>query len=353
MVDSRSSARNVSPKTPVTDFIWSSEDEPHAARKKAMIAKYGREINKLMGPEPLTKYITAAVVVAQLCFGVLTRDWSWGWWLLMAYVVGGTLNHVLFLAIHEITHNLAFKTPVLNDLFAMFANLPIVVPYSMMFKSYHAEHHRYQGWDGVDTDIPTKVEALLFRNFFGKLIFCTTQIFFYALRPCMVRAPKLNIMHVVNWVFVVGVHAAYLQQFGWNSTLYLLVSDFMAGTLTPMAGHFIAEHYVFDPAGKQETYSYYGPWNNLAWNVGYHNEHHDFPNVPWSRLKQLRATAPEFYDSLIQTPSWPGTILRFICDPRVSAWSRVKREKYAYSRQGPLVSSRSGKGKKAAAVEDE
>jgi sphingolipid delta-4 desaturase len=54
--------------------------------------------------------------------------------LFLAYAVGGTANQNLFLAIHEITHNLAFKGINANKALAVFANLPIGVPYSAAFK---------------------------------------------------------------------------------------------------------------------------------------------------------------------------------------------------------------------------
>jgi len=53
---------------------------------------------------------------------------------LTAYVIGATANQNLFLAIHEISHNLAFKSPFANRMLAIFANLPIGIPYSASFR---------------------------------------------------------------------------------------------------------------------------------------------------------------------------------------------------------------------------
>ncbi len=47
---------------------------------------------------------------------------------------------------------------------------------------------------------------------------------------------------------------------------YFIMSSFWAGSLHPLSGHFIAEHYVWDNL-QQETYSYYGWLNIFAYNV--------------------------------------------------------------------------------------
>ncbi|ODN99492.1 hypothetical protein L198_03336 [Cryptococcus wingfieldii CBS 7118] len=60
--------------------------------------------------------------------------------------------------------------------------------------------------------------------------------------------------------------------------------------------------------------------------VGYHNEHHDFPSVAWTRLPELRAIAHEFYDPLPAHKSWPYVTWKFITDPSVGMWCRAKRE---------------------------
>jgi sphingolipid delta-4 desaturase len=91
--------------------------------------------------------------------------------LLTAYTLGGTLNQNTFLAIHEITHNLAFRSIRANKLLAIVANFAIGVPYAMAFKGYHIEHHKFLGEDGIDTDLPSRIEAIVLNNVAGKTFF--------------------------------------------------------------------------------------------------------------------------------------------------------------------------------------
>lgn len=66
-------------------------------------------------------------------------DWKF---LATAYVIGATSNQNLFLAIHEISHNLAFRSPLANRLLAIFANLPIGLPYSAAFRVSQAAFYQ-------------------------------------------------------------------------------------------------------------------------------------------------------------------------------------------------------------------
>jgi sphingolipid delta-4 desaturase len=59
--------------------------------------------------------------------------------------------------------------------------------------------------------------------------------------------------------------------------------------------------------------------------VGYHNEHHDFPSVPWNNLPRVKAIAPEAYDHLQAHHSWTRLLFRFLFDRELSLWSRVVR----------------------------
>ncbi|GJJ10549.1 hypothetical protein Clacol_004776 [Clathrus columnatus] len=191
---SKNEAFEMKPPQDPSDFLWLMTEEPHRSRRMQILKEHP-EVKKLMGYEPLTKYVTFSVVALQLVIAIWFRQTSPFSlpFVLVAYVIGGTANHNLFLAIHEITHNLAFKGIVLNKLLAIMANLPIGIPYAVTFK------------------------------------------------------------------------------------------------------------------------------------VGYHNEHHDFPSIPWTRLPLLHQLAPEFYKHMASHPSWPMIVLNFIRDKEVGIFARAKR----------------------------
>jgi sphingolipid delta-4 desaturase len=107
----------------------------------------------------------------------------------------------------------------------------------------------------------------------------TFQILFYAIRPGFIRSQKFTKWHAYNFATQFAFNYVFIRALGMNAYCYLIMSSFLAGSLHPCAAHFIAEHYVFPDQRKeaQETASYYGPLNALTYNVGYHQEHHDFP----------------------------------------------------------------------------
>jgi sphingolipid delta-4 desaturase len=188
------------------------------------------------------------------------------------------------------------------------------------------EHHMYQGVDGIDMDLPTDLELKLFTNTPRKLLWVILQPLFYSLRPLFYKPKPPNTWEIINIAYIILSDMCILYFFGFKSLAYCLISTFLGLGIHPVAGHFIAEHYMF--VRGYETYSYYGPLNLFALNVGYHNEHHDFPKIPGSRLPMVKKIAPEYYDTLPVCESWVMVIWNYITDPSIGPFSRVKRQKF-------------------------
>ncbi|CAK9301225.1 unnamed protein product [Gordionus sp. m RMFG-2023] len=307
-----------------TDFEWVYTDEPHATRRKEILKKYP-EIKKLMGYDASLKYIALIMMLFQFTACFFVKDFSWPVVFVLAYFIGGSINHSLTLAIHEISHNLAFGNahPWKNRFFEIFVNLPIMIPYSAAFKKYHMDHHRYQGDDQLDLDIPSLLETRLFANTFTKLIWLFLQPLFYALRPILTRPKPLTLLEAVNLCSQLSFDVLLYHYLGAKPVFYLLGGALMAMGIHPMAGHFISEHYMF--AKGYETYSYYGVLNKVTFNVGYHMEHHDFPSVPGSKLHLVRAIAKEYYEDLPCHTSWCKVLYDFVFDPDIGPFARIKR----------------------------
>jgi sphingolipid delta-4 desaturase len=307
------------------DYEWSYTDEPHSSRRKEILSKYP-QIKELYGFDPMTKYIVFLWVTSQFLVSYAVREAEWSFVVIAAYCFGGFASHALMLAMHEISHNLAFQKPLYNKFLGFFANLPTFVPHFSMFQKYHMEHHQYQGVQGVDTDVPSRWEGEFFTNSLKKMLWVFMQPLFYVTRPLYTKPKKPGFWEAVNWTATIVVDILIWYFVGAKSAGYLCFSAFFGCGLHPVAGHFIAEHYVFIKG--QETYSYYGPLNLICFNVGYHNEHHDFPRIPGRRLPEVKKIAAEYYDTLPNYNSWVGVIWSYITDPEVGPFSRVMRKSH-------------------------
>jgi len=307
------------------EFAFSTAPEPHRNRIREILRQHP-EVRQLIGTNPLTLVWTVALVSFQLALAALMPRFSW--WLVwaLAFSVGAFANHALFVVIHECAHKLVFRRKLPNIMTAMFANLPLFVPGALSFQKYHLKHHAFQGVYELDADLPSRWEArLIGHSVLGKALWLMLYPIFQALRPIRIKeVPLLDRWTTANLLIQVGFDVAVYLVLGPKALGYLALSLFFSIGLHPLGARWIQRHYV-TTEGDQETFSYYGFLNSLTFNVGYHNEHHDFPSVPWNNLPRIRAIAPEAYRDLSFHRSWTRLLFRFLFDPTLSLWSRVIR----------------------------
>ncbi len=310
---------------PSLDYVRVDYGEPHVSRGRELLAAHP-ELRALAGPQPSSGLWVAALVAAQFAVALLVGDWPWYFWLPTAYLVGATIDHALWVLIHESSHNLIFRTRLMNRVAALVANTPMVVPAAMSFCKYHLLHHRHMGELALDADLAGPGEAAVVgRSSAAKVIWLGAQaLVLGVVRPRRLKSiPVVDRWTLTNLVVQILVVSALVAWTGVGPLKYLLVSTVLAVGLHPLGARWIQEHYVF--AEGQETYSYYGPLNRLAFNVGYHNEHHDLTTIPWSRLPIVRQTAPEFYDDLHAHHSWTRLLVTFLGRRDTTLFSRVVR----------------------------
>ncbi|MGB8279174.1 MAG: fatty acid desaturase [Methylovirgula sp.] len=314
---------------PILDgFLQTEPARPHPRRRRAILAVHP-EVEALVGYDRRTAVIVIAVVLGQTAlaaaFGHLGLSY---WWLALiaAYAIGAFANHAMFVAIHDAVHNAICKTPLANKWIAIIADLPNTVPTAMGFRCYHLKHHSHLGDYDYDADLPSHWEARLVGNrWYAKALWLFSFAIVQVTRLGRLKGtvPMTGTWTWINAGVIILYDLAILYFFGVNALFYLFASFWFSVGLHPVGARWIQEHFTFDPS--QETYDYYGILNKVALNIGYHNEHHDFPEIPWTRLPALKKMAPEFYDDLKTHKSWTKLFFSFIFDPRYTLYSRVDR----------------------------
>lgn len=307
--------------------------DPHVARRRELLRLYP-EIAVLRRPSLMTLLPTAALVALQLALAWWLRDAPVWLMLVSAWVVGAPLAFGLLVLIHEGSHGAISHKRLVNQLAGAFASLPLVIPFSPRFLRDHNLHHRFVGDYERDFNIPRAWEARMAGSgTMGKLLWFIILPFAYFARVQQTHDPRARRPRFQGWptvalvavqVVVIGalVHAGGLAVLG-----YLLASIYFALGPHPLAMRLVQEH--GQKASGALTSSYYGVLNRIIFNLGYHVEHHDFPNIPWHRLPRLRAIAPEWYPGARAYPSRFRAFFSFLFQAELDLWDRCVRK------QGP------------------
>jgi sphingolipid 4-desaturase/C4-monooxygenase len=318
-----------------TSFTWSDECEPHKMRTKTIIKEHP-EIRALIGRNPYTFLIILLCVSIQITLAWVLVDVAWWWSIIAAYFIGAFACHTLYVCIHECSHNLVFKNRTLNIISSMIANLPMLFPSAVSFTKYHLKHHSYQGVEELDADMPYRWEAKLINNStLGKAIWLLLYPIFQTIRPARLKEIKLiDTWTIINLLVQVVFTATIIWLLGAKALIFLVLSLFFSVGLHPLGARWVQEHFLTH-GDHQETKSYYGRLNVVNLNVGYHNEHHDFPSIPWNKLPKLKKLADNYYETLGYHRSYTQLLFQFLFNKNISVYSRT---------------ARSNRGKKSAAV---
>jgi len=304
-------------------YSYVDYQQPHWKRRK-LITKAHPEIEDLMGVDNMSGVYTILLTVGLLYLAYLLQDSSVLTIFAVAYGAGAFMDHALWVLIHDFGHDMGFKTEVLNDVFLCIANLAQVAPASVTFAYYHRQHHAHLNETYEDPDIPSPWEQDMFGNStMGKMGYLLFFPILQSVRTLRFTEFNKDKWVIYNWVTTMMVNLAVLYFLGFYSFLFLFLSSYFALSLHPVGARWIAEHYAVKP--NQETYSYYGSINKVAFNIGYHNEHHDIPKVPWSSLPQIRKIAPEYYEPLHKHSSYLSVLWTFFFDNNFTLQTRVVR----------------------------
>ncbi len=309
------------------DFIRQTDVDPHRARAPAILAAHP-EVRSLIKRDPLTGAIGFGIVAAQTLIAVALGRWLQApWWvaIIAAACLGAFFNHALYVVVHDATHATIYRSGWANRMVLLIADLPNITPGAMAFRGYHLMHHSGRSLYNGDPDIPNEWEARLVGNVWWRKALWMT-LFPWLQIARIHRVPSIPLFDgwaLANYASCALYAGLIWAAAGWSGPIYLFASFWFATGPHPLGARWISEHYVLAPG--HDTNSYYGVINRIALNIGYHNEHHDFPRIPWSKLPALKRMAPEFYANLPTHESWTRLFLAFIFDRRYWLYSRVVR----------------------------
>jgi len=308
----------------------------HRERKKRILKEYP-EILTLLGPDPWTQYYAYSVFFMQLFVTYMVRD-SYFAAVVLGFTIAPYIDLGVLVLMHEASHNLVFSETIItapcNRLISILCNTVMIVPISEIFRQHHNIHHHTLGDPASDVDVPLRSEVRVVGNSrILKALWLTLNMFVLPMRS-MTKLPVVwSIYMILNWVTSIGF-GLFMLFASPPGFVYLMVGAILSQSIHPSNARQVQRHLrqfkddrtestaVGVPLEdrKMNTFSYYGFMNAFTLNVGYHVEHHDFANISWTKLPELRRIAGNkwYPENYAYTSRGIMDIMQFVLDDSIT-----------------------------------
>jgi len=129
------------------DYVRVDNNQMHHNRRKEILQKHP-EIKKLQGRNMYTFACTLFCIALMTLTTYLLREQSILVNVIFALVVGATIDHAMWVLIHDYTHESVFEGALANKIGLLIADMTHVLPGGIPFRHFHRMHHGKLGDSG-------------------------------------------------------------------------------------------------------------------------------------------------------------------------------------------------------------
>ena len=231
----------------------------------------------------------------------VARTWGTAF-MVLAVPVHGVVLSALFCATHECLHRTAFRNRRVNDVVAVVAGAPLLLP-SRWFRLFHAAHHRSTQDPAHDPEL--RGRRRLTRS--GIVLHALGLHYWWSMLGVLVSLGRGR----TDGAYVPAAHApAVVREARALAAVLVIVLAMSLALRSPLAlqlwivpalvgqpflrAFLLAEHggcpEVPDMTANTRTTLTNPVVRWLTWNMPFHTEHHARPSVPFHALPALHAT---------------------------------------------------------------
>ncbi len=294
------------------------------------VIKAHPEVRALTGPNPYTAFAVPILLAVHWTAAWAVSDTNLLVVFLVSFFFGQVVIHATGTLVHETAHRLIFKGRLPKLLFDLGLEM-VLASFAKQLTYQHqhvSSHHKHIGDYAQDYE-HEDICVFQARTQFGRkhpllqkgvtivtllvnllpLGFLVSDELYPRFYGWVTGRPIRDTNREVNptrpspwekWGFIacsLAINVFLFWAFGVLGWLYHIwsLSLFLGKCGVTNLGQSLSEHQGNDASNPTMSTYWWGNW--FLFNTGYHNEHHTFSNVPWTRLPRLKAAAPEVFSN--------------------------------------------------------